>query len=227
MYVPRLASVSLLPKIAQVIDTLHPTNPVFWKTVRGLGTACGNLKILPQSYILPGFLEAGEWPIASRGPCDVYEGFYNGLKVCVKRVRIYSSGESEVAKTVCCRRTMFNCSFLTKHVGLLPRGRSVETSGASKHRPLPWCHSYSPSISFRLDGGWRTIGIHRKKPVCTPAQPRRFPPCYVEWRTYPLARFMTLLAAFTTSIPTVSYMGISRGFVGSETFLKGPNRVLA
>jgi len=38
-------------------------------------------------------------PIASGGPGDVYEGTFNGSKVCVKRIRVYSrDGPKEATK---------------------------------------------------------------------------------------------------------------------------------
>lgn len=53
---------------------------------------CGSQKILPQSHILQDdfVLNTAEFPIASRGSCDVYEGLLNGSKVCIKRLRVYS-----------------------------------------------------------------------------------------------------------------------------------------
>jgi len=66
---------------------------------------CGDLRILPRSHVLPiSLLTTSEWPILSRGPCDMYEGVFNGSQVCVKRLRVYSNGEPEAAKNVCNRR---------------------------------------------------------------------------------------------------------------------------
>ena len=53
--------------------------------------------------MLPGSLNTGTWPIDSRGSCDVYEGVFDGSRVCVKRLRIYSNEELETAKDVCFR----------------------------------------------------------------------------------------------------------------------------
>ena len=39
-------------------------------------------------------------PVASGGPGDVYEGWFDGSKVCVKRVRTYSKEGPEKAKKV-------------------------------------------------------------------------------------------------------------------------------
>ena len=45
-------------------------------------------------------LMVGRQPVASGGSGDVYEGRLDGLKVCVKRVRIYSKDGPENATKV-------------------------------------------------------------------------------------------------------------------------------
>ncbi|KAF9647770.1 kinase-like protein [Thelephora ganbajun] len=47
-----------------------------------------------------------EWPIASGSSCDVYEGFLGDSKVCVKRLRIYSSDGEERAKHAFCQEVV-------------------------------------------------------------------------------------------------------------------------
>ena len=57
--------------------------------------------MLPTSYTPPSQnLTVGDRPVASGGSGDVYEGTLNRSKVCVKRVRMYSSDGSEVATKV-------------------------------------------------------------------------------------------------------------------------------
>ena len=47
--------------------------------------------MLPTLYTLPSTgLNIGHQPVASGGPGDVYEGTFNGSKVCVKRLRVHS-----------------------------------------------------------------------------------------------------------------------------------------
>lgn len=93
-----------LPKPTQVLGTLHPASPAFWKCLREVRAICGNRKVLPQSHRLShSLLSTAEWPIASRGPCDVYEGLLDGLKVSVKRLRIYSRERPKDIQHVCHR----------------------------------------------------------------------------------------------------------------------------
>jgi len=94
------------PKLVQALNILYPGSPTsFRKCLHELREICGNWKILPKSCVFPGSPpNIVGWPIASRGPCDVYEGTFDDSKVCVRRLRIYSNGEPDTAKSVCYRR---------------------------------------------------------------------------------------------------------------------------
>ena len=91
------------PKLAQALSIIHSTNPAsFRKCLLELRTICSSRNILPQSYTHLGSPPSThKWPIAARGACDVYEGSIDNSKVCVKRLRIYSSDGPEKAKHVC------------------------------------------------------------------------------------------------------------------------------
>jgi len=52
--------------------------------------------MLPVSH-----LNTSERPVASNGSCDVYEGRFDGSKVCVKRLRVYSMEGPTDVKRVC------------------------------------------------------------------------------------------------------------------------------
>ena len=52
-------------------------------------------------------LTIGRHPVALGGSGDVYEGSLNGLKVCVKRIQIYSKESPAKATEVRCRRHYF------------------------------------------------------------------------------------------------------------------------
>lgn len=57
--------------------------------------------ILPTSSTLSSRdLNVGLQPVASGGSADVYEGDLRGLKVCVKRVRVYVKDGPEKAEKV-------------------------------------------------------------------------------------------------------------------------------
>lgn len=157
-------------------------------------------------------MNTGEWPVASRGSYNVYEGFLNGSKVCVKQSWVYSGGESEMAKNVRFqlqriyplvpdeRQAFFQEAVLWKH---LEHPNIVPLLGATD----------TPPTGFGLDGWRRAIEIHCHPPVHRPAQSRRFSQRYIEQRTYSLAKFLMLLMVSAISIPVMSSTGISRGLV--------------
>jgi hypothetical protein len=68
--------------------------------MRELRTICGTRGILPTSYALPpDLLSIDLDPFARGGYGDVYEGNFNGSKVCIKRMRVYSEdGPQRAAK---------------------------------------------------------------------------------------------------------------------------------
>lgn len=50
--------------------------------------------MLPESYTLSNTrLIADSHPVASGAVADTYEGTFDGRKVCIKRVRVYSNGD--------------------------------------------------------------------------------------------------------------------------------------
>ena len=90
-------------KLPQALDHLDPASPAFRKCLRELRHVCGTRTIFPPSYTLSSQdLTVGHRPVASGGSGDVYEGFFNGSRVCVKRVRVYSKdGPNKITKVRC------------------------------------------------------------------------------------------------------------------------------
>lgn len=164
---------------------------------------CGSQKILPQSHILQDdfVLNTAEFPIASRGSCDVYEGLLNGSKVCIKRLRVYSVEGPKDVKRVGYYITTFPLPFLIKNIGLLSGGRGVETSGASKRRSSSGCHRHSFPIHLGLDA-WRGVaGIYWDVSKCRSPRFCRFPLGHLALHIYPLARYPTLRTVSATCTP--------------------------
>ena len=61
--------------------------------MRELGRICASRKMLPESWIIsPSDLILDEFPFTSAGFSDIFLGILNGLKVCVKRIRLYRGG---------------------------------------------------------------------------------------------------------------------------------------
>ena len=57
--------------------------------------------MLPTSYMLPdAHLITGSHPVASGAAANIYEGSTDGRKVFVKRVRIYSDGDTRGVQKV-------------------------------------------------------------------------------------------------------------------------------
>jgi len=142
------------PKLVQALNILYPASPAsFRKCLRELRAICGSRKILPQSCMFPGSSpNTVGWPIASKGSCDMYEGSLGDVKVCVVRLRVYSNGGPETAKSVGNRRH-YNSTLATNQTHR-PSSRkpfcgnvwSTQTSSRSLALPS------TPSNWFRF--GW-------------------------------------------------------------------------
>ena len=177
---PVILSVSL-PKLAQALDILSPISPMlFRKCLVELRAMCGSRGVLPRSYVLQKSPpKTVGWPIASRGPFNVYEGHLDDSKVCVKQLQRYSSTDPETAKHVCSRGRHLPPFPLMIRAGLLSRGRYMETSGAPERRPPPGRYRHSLPIRCGLDAWRRAPGIHQCAPICRPSPARRSPPYYI------------------------------------------------
>jgi len=89
-------------KLSQAFDGLDPSSAAFRKCLRELKTICGARGMLPTSYTLSASLLAiGSDPFASGGYGDVYDGTLDGLRVCIKRVRVYVKEGPKKATKVC------------------------------------------------------------------------------------------------------------------------------
>ena len=74
-----------------LIDYLDPSSSASRKCLRELRVMCCTGAILPTSYTLsPQLLEINSIPFTCGASCDVYNGIFDSLEVCIKRVRVYS-----------------------------------------------------------------------------------------------------------------------------------------
>ena len=90
------------PKLLKALGDLDASGPAFRKCLRELKTVCGTGGILPTSYtLLSHLLDIGPEPFTSGGFGDVYQGTHNGSRVCIKRVRSYTSDDPKSAARVC------------------------------------------------------------------------------------------------------------------------------
>ena len=130
-----------------------------------LRSVCGTRAILPTSYTISSrLLNIDPEPFASGGYGDVYEGTLDGLRVCIKRVRVYTQDGPQKAARVRPRHPRSPRSpVLMKLADLLPRGHNVETLDTPEHRVPTWCYSHPLPARFELDVWWGLVGIHQKQ----------------------------------------------------------------
>lgn len=94
----------------------------------------------------------------------MYHGFLNGSRVCIKRVRVYTSYGPQKAAKVHPDAVAFTVpQSLTQLADLLPRGRDVETVDTPKRPPITRSYCHSPPANFGLDVWWRPTRVHQEE----------------------------------------------------------------
>ena len=163
-----LPSASFLPayeKTLQALGIVPVTEDVSRRCLNKLQALCSHHGVLPSSHIISGGLvKAGDCAIAATNLSDVWEGTFNGAKVCIKSPRITLRDRQEIEK-VSNRHTD---SYLLKYtcwcVGILQGGDHVEKLEASKYRSLHRRHARSLTICVRVDAERRLDRLPRQKP---------------------------------------------------------------
>ena len=93
------ASVQLTKPIVQILDAAPMADDVFRRCLHKLKTICSRHAILPSSYTIVGDLaRTGNDPVAFGGFSDVWEGTYNGSKVCIKHLRVSEQVRKSIEK---------------------------------------------------------------------------------------------------------------------------------
>ena len=83
----------------QALDTTPVTDDVSRRCLHKLQAICGKRRILPSSYNVSGNLSTdGDNPVASGGFSDVWQGVYDGRRVCIKRLRITQQNHRTVER---------------------------------------------------------------------------------------------------------------------------------
>ena len=105
------------------------------------------------------------------------EGTFNGSKVRVKQIRVYSEEDPQKAKKVCSvSAIVFPCSPVsTNSKDLPPSGRALETFNAPKYRSSSGCYHLPLPAYIRMDARWESDGIHRETPRRKQIWSRRCP----------------------------------------------------
>ena len=164
---PRYRCGESLLKLEQDLATLQRTTSAYFLCWLELWRICGNNKILPQSHLLSD-PDVAERPVASIGPCDVYEGSLGSSKVRVRRLRVYSIQGPKDNKRVRCRLCRFSTLVSDEIAGSLSGGRSMETFGARKYCPLLGGKPRSVTVDLRVGCRWRLVAIRQHQPICRP-----------------------------------------------------------
>jgi len=149
-------------KSLQALDGLDPSSPVSRKCLRELRNICSTRMALPTSYQIPSnLLKIDPEPFAFGGFGDVYHATLDGSRVCIKRLRMYTSdGPQKGTKVRYSRRRSPHLPSPTKPTELLSRGRNVEAHDTPKHSPTSRCYHRSPPARFELDAWRGSAGIY-------------------------------------------------------------------
>ena len=134
-----------------------PRNSIaFERTHRKLQRICTSPVLLPLSHILlAGALHLKERPFACGGFADVYEGTYDGSRVCIRKLRIISASDSGPATKGDTRR--YHCRYTSVLMILtdaLQGSIAVETTETSQYCPICGCNH--PTLPNRVGmDAWR------------------------------------------------------------------------
>ena len=163
---------------SQVLDLYHG-GLTFERTLRKLQRICVARTLLPSSHVLLSeALNTDEYPFSSGGFSDVYRGTCDGLKVCVKKLRVVSPTSLDTAATKgsnCRYHCRLHC-LLTTLTDALPGSFDVEATDTPQHRPIQRRDYQPPPDCVGVDVWRRLDDSHQFEPGhksgCT-----REPPC--------------------------------------------------
>jgi hypothetical protein len=85
----------------QILDDLDSMSSPSRKCLHVLRKICSSRMILPSAYEVSGELSfTTTEPVAFGGFCDVYKGTLGGADVCIKRLRITTTGDRAAVRRV-------------------------------------------------------------------------------------------------------------------------------
>ncbi|KAF9789434.1 kinase-like domain-containing protein [Thelephora terrestris] len=91
----RSDSARLVDFLDGALDAIPVTDPLFRRCLRRLRLICAHHNVLPSSHIVrEGLRKTSDNPVAFGGFADVWEGKYEGRKVCVKALRVHNPNTS-------------------------------------------------------------------------------------------------------------------------------------
>ena len=97
--VPPSASLQLTEQASQALTIIPATDDVSRLCLHKLQVICSHHGTLPSSYnIAGGLTKVSDYPVASGGFADVWEGTHNSIKVCIKCPKITIKNRRGVEK---------------------------------------------------------------------------------------------------------------------------------
>ena len=97
--VPPSASLQLTEQASQALTIIPTADDVSRLCLHKLQAICSHHGILPSSHIISGGLtKLGDYPVASGGFAEVWEGMYKKTKVCIKCPRINTRDRQDIEK---------------------------------------------------------------------------------------------------------------------------------
>ena len=97
--VPPSTFLQLTKRALQALTIIPTTDDVSRLCLHKLQAICSNRGILPSSHVIAGGLtKLGDYPVASGGFAEVWEGEHDSTKVCIKCPRITIQDRQDIEK---------------------------------------------------------------------------------------------------------------------------------
>ena len=160
--IPASARFHLSPP--QILDGLDGTGSSFRKCLLLLRKICSSRTVLPASHKVSSALSFNAMEVVARGGfCDVYKETLLIGDVCIKRLRISTTGDQAKVKQVSCPPNIRpGHHALTSFGGALQGGGGVEAPQSPKHCALQGCHLRTPSTRLGMDARRGVERIHQE-----------------------------------------------------------------
>ena len=151
----------LAPQALAIIPT---TDDVSRLCLHKLQAICSHHGILPSSHIIAGGLtKVGDYPVASGGFADVWEGVHDKTKVCIKCPKTTRTDYQEKDKVNNLHGTPLPrlLNDTRWHIGVLQGSNYVETIQTSEYCSLDRHYAKSFAICIGVDVEWNYNRISR------------------------------------------------------------------
>jgi len=151
----------------QVLGVIPNTDEVSRRCYHKLQVICGHHTILPSSYTISGhdLTRASDRQRRSGGSADLWEGTYEGGKVCVKELRVSLDASKILTKVRIQYRRVFFLSIeeRPRMPVIHQRGPHMEKVEAPKRRPFHRCYSKTLTNCIGVDAEWDADDVRRWK----------------------------------------------------------------